>query len=93
MVFFSQARAAAHSRTRASSRVLRAAATAAMRASYSRCTVATLSGLSRGRDVILLPLSGGDGLLLIDRERLEMLFGMISKMVEVRVVVVGGGEP
>jgi hypothetical protein len=51
------------------------------------------SGLSRGRDVVPLPLSGGDGLLLIDRERLEMLFGMISKMVEVRVVVVGGGEP
>jgi hypothetical protein len=32
------------------------------------------SGLSRGRDVVPLPLSGGDDLLLIDRERLEMLF-------------------
>jgi hypothetical protein len=83
---FSKARAAVRSHARASSRVLRAAATAATRASYSRH--GSHGGLSRGRGVLLLPLGddGSDDLLLIDGE-VEVLLGMVDKTVKVR----GGG--
>jgi hypothetical protein len=74
MVFsFSQARTAARSHARDSSRVLRAVATAATRASCSRCAATMVVTVCCPSTV----------------ERLELLFGIVSKMVVVRV---GGGR-
>jgi hypothetical protein len=81
MVFsFSQVRAVVRSRARVSSRVLRVVATTMTRASCSRCVVATTTFL-------LAAVAAATVACCSSTERLEVLFGMVGKMVVVR----GGG--
>jgi hypothetical protein len=90
MVFsFSQERVAAHSRARVSSRVLRVAVTAATRAAYSQFTVAaTAWAATASSSSFLLAAAAATVVCCSSTERLEVLFGMVGKM-----VVVGRGEP
>jgi hypothetical protein len=82
MVFsFSQARAAVCSRTRASSRVLRAAAMTTMRAFCFRCAVAASSSF-------LAVAAAAAACFPSMVERLEALPGMVEKTMVVR----GGGR-
>jgi hypothetical protein len=84
--FFTQTRAAARSRARASSRVLRAAATTAMRASCSWCAIAATAAATAVLSSFLLVAAAVCCPSML--ERLELLSGIIDK-----TVVRGGDEP
>jgi hypothetical protein len=84
----SQVRVTARSRARASSRVLRVAATAAMRASCSQCAVAAAASCAAATSSSFLLVAATTAICCPSTsERLELLTGMVGKTVTIR----GGG--